>query len=65
MLIRDEEGDDLPDAGAARTLALNTLRDMLRLPHAYGPSSEWKENVFVITDETGAVLFEVPYDALL
>lgn len=64
VLIRDEEGDDLPDAAAARALALETLRDMLRLPHVYGPPRDWKRNVFVITDEAGTVLEEIPYDTL-
>ncbi|MER2251221.1 hypothetical protein ABS772_14980 [Methylorubrum podarium] len=65
MLIRDEEGDELPDLEAARALALNTLREMMRLPHIYGQPREWKRNVFVITNEAGTVLAEVPYDALL
>ncbi|KQT46519.1 hypothetical protein ASG52_12370 [Methylobacterium sp. Leaf456] len=65
VLIRDEEGDVLPDSAAARTLALDTLREMLRLPHIYGPPRAWRGNVFVITDEAGTVVAEVPYDALL
>lgn len=65
VLIRDEEGDALPDAAAARALALDTLREMLRLPHVYGPPNAWRGNVFVITDEAGTVLAEVPYDSLL
>ncbi|WP_407942995.1 DUF6894 family protein [Methylorubrum podarium] len=65
VLIRDEEGDELPDLEAARALALNTLREMMRLPHIYGQPREWKRNVFVITNEAGTVLAEVPYDALL
>lgn len=65
MVIRDEEGDLLPDAEAARSLAIDTLREMRRLPHVYGPPREWRRNVFVITDEAGTVVAEVPYDALL
>ncbi|BAU92483.1 hypothetical protein MPPM_3878 [Methylorubrum populi] len=61
MLIRDEEGDELADVEAARALAHETLREMRRLPHVYGPPREWQRNVFVITDESGAVLIEVPY----
>lgn len=65
VLIRDEEGDDVPDLDAARTIAINILREMQRLPHAYGRPREWRHNIFVITDESGAELAEVPYDALL
>ena len=64
-LIRDEEGDDLPDLESARALAIDTLREMLRLPHVYGEPREWRRNVFVITDEGGAVLAEVPYDSVI
>ena len=38
---------------------------MLRLPHVYGDPREWRRNVFVITDESGGVLAEVPYAAVL
>ena len=65
MLIRDEEGDALPDLSAALALAQDILRDMLRLPHVYGPLREWQKDVFVITDEAGAILAEVPYASLL
>ena len=65
VLIRDEEGDELPDLEAARALALDILRDMQRLPHVYGSAREWKRNVFVITGESGLVLAEIPYDTLL
>lgn len=65
MLISDAEGDELPDLEAARALAADTLREMRRLPHVYGDSREWRRNVFVITDESGAVLAEVPYDSVL
>lgn len=64
-LIRDEEGDDLPDQGAAETLAHAILRDMRRLPHVYGPPRQWRSNAFVITDEAGAVVAEVPYASAL
>ena len=46
-------------------MALDTLREMQRLPHVYGEPREWRRDVFVITDETGAILAEKPYDALL
>ena len=65
MLIRDEEGDELPDLEAARALALDTLREMRRLPHVYGPPRRWRQDAFVITDESGAERASVPCDTLL
>ncbi|GJE62155.1 DUF6894 family protein [Methylobacterium trifolii] len=65
VLIRDEEGDDLPDLDAARALALGTLREMVRLPHVYGLPRTWRRNVFVITDEGGTALLEIPYSDVL
>ncbi len=61
VLIRDEEGDELADVEAAQALVYDTLRDMRRLPHVYGPPREWEHNVFVITGENGTVLAEAPY----
>ena len=55
----------MPDLAAARALAHATLREMQRLPHVYGPPREWRRNVFVITDASGAVLAEVPYASVL
>ncbi|WP_420847370.1 DUF6894 family protein [Methylobacterium organophilum] len=63
--MRDEEGDELPDLDAARGLALAILREMLRLPHVYGAPRKWRHDVFVITDEAGTALAEVPCDTLL
>lgn len=54
----------MPDPEAARALAIDTLREMRRLPHVYGHRRAWCRNVFVITDESGAVLAEVPYDTV-
>lgn len=64
-LIRDEEGDELPDRAAAQTLAHAILHDMRRLPHVYGPPRQWEGNTFVITDEAGALVAEVPYASVL
>jgi hypothetical protein len=61
VLIRDPEGDELPDAAAARQLGLEIVRDMLRLPHVYGEMREWQNNAFVITDETGATVLVLPF----
>lgn len=60
-LIRDEEGDELPDRAAAETLVHAILRDMRRLPHVYGQPYRWQADTFVITDEAGALVAEVPY----
>jgi hypothetical protein len=65
MLIRDEEGDELPDVAAARALVADILRDMLRLPHVYGPPRRWRRDVFVVTDEAGEVVAEIPYATVL
>jgi hypothetical protein len=61
VLILDHEGDDLPDAEAARRLGLEIIRDMLRLPHVYGEMREWQNNEFVITDKTGATVLILPF----
>jgi hypothetical protein len=61
VLIRDPEGDDLPDVEAARELGLELVQDMLRLPHVYGEMREWQRNEFVITDETGATVLVMPF----
>jgi hypothetical protein len=65
LLIPDSEGDEMPDAEAARELALDTLRDMVRLPHVYGAPREWRKNAFVVTDEQGNQVLTVPFDAVV
>ncbi len=59
--IPDLEGDELPDVEAARREALETVRDMMQLPHVYGDMREWHRDAFVITDESGAVVLVVPF----
>jgi hypothetical protein len=61
VLIRDPEGDDLPDVAAAHQLGLEIVLDMLRLPHVYGEMREWQRNEFVITDEAGATMLILPF----
>ena len=61
VLIRDPEGDELPDPRAAHQLGLEIVRDMLRLPHVYGEMREWQNDEFVITDETGATVLVMPF----
>ncbi len=63
--IPDEEGDELPDLDAARALAAETVRDMMRLPHLYGEPREWRKNAFIISDDTGATLLVLPYEDLM
>ncbi len=59
-LIPDHEGDDLSDVEAARREALETVREMTRLPHVYGDIRERRRDEFVVTDEAGAVVLTVP-----
>ena len=61
VLIPDMEGDDLPDAQAARALALDTVREMKELPLIYGDYREWQRVEFVITDEGGNHVLTVPW----
>jgi hypothetical protein len=61
VLIADHEGDELPDADAARELGLETVQDMMRLPHVYGEMREWQRDEFVITDEMGATVLVLPF----
>ncbi len=61
VLIPDKEGDDLPDAEAARALALDTVQEMKELPHIYGDYREWQRHEFVITDEGGNQVLTVPW----
>ena len=61
VLIPDIEGDDLPDAQAARALALDTVREMKELPLIYGDHWEWQRVELVITDEGGNHVLTVPW----
>ncbi|WP_420846792.1 DUF6894 family protein [Microvirga tunisiensis] len=36
VLIPDREGDELPGVDAVQKLGLDTVQDMIRLPHIYG-----------------------------
>jgi hypothetical protein len=61
VLIRDSEGDEVPDRETACQLGLEIVQDMLRLPHVYGEMREWQTNEFVIADETGATVLILPF----
>jgi hypothetical protein len=60
VLIRDPEGDELPDVAAAHRLGLEIVQDMLRLPQVYGEMREWQRDEFVITDQTGTTVMVLP-----
>ena len=61
VLIPDREGDELSDVDAARELGLETVQDMMRLPHVYGEMREWQKDEFIITNETGVVVLVLPF----
>jgi hypothetical protein len=61
VLIPDREGDGLSDLDAARQLGLETVQDMMRLPHVYGERRGWQKDEFIITDETGATVLVLPF----
>jgi hypothetical protein len=61
VLIRDSEGDEVPDRETACQLGLEIVQDMLRLPYVYGEMREWQTNEFVIADETGATVLILPF----
>ena len=61
VLIPDQEGDELLNMEAARAEALATIREMVRMPHVYGDVRGWQKNEFVITDEAGDEVLNVPF----
>jgi hypothetical protein len=58
-LALDEEGDELPDAGALREHVLETARDLIS--HSAIRSVRWHDCIFEVSDETGALLFTLPF----
>lgn len=59
-VFTDDEGDELPDAAAARAHALQTARDLM----AQGRMDSirnWLDCAFEITDETGLLVVTVPF----
>jgi hypothetical protein len=59
-LIPDLEGEDLPDESAAYQEIRATVDDVLNLPHVYGDLRRWVRREFVVTDESGRIVLEVP-----
>ena len=64
-LIPDPEGEDFPDESAVYEEIRATVDDVLRLPHVYGDVGRWLRREFVITDESGRTVLEVPVAALI
>lgn len=63
ILIEDPDGSELPDAGAARAEALTSARELWALAMHNG--TDLSDRRFVIRDEEGRHLIEVPFtDAL-
>lgn len=63
-LIRDPEGDDLPDESAVYQEIRATVDDIVRLPHAYGDLRTWLRRTFIVTDERGRTVMTVPVATL-
>jgi hypothetical protein len=61
VFFQDPEGDEASDLPAIRDIAIDTLREMRRLPHAYGAPHMWETREFAITDESGSVLMMIPF----
>ena len=53
--VEDDEGLDLPDAGAAREISLRALRDIARDKMPDGDNRTFRASV---RDEAGAVIYE-------
>jgi hypothetical protein len=61
--IRDEDGIEVSDVGAARAEALSAIRDM-RSAEDPGPP-DWAGWKLAVADESGALLFSVDVDGPL
>lgn len=61
--LRDEEGIVLPDVDAARTEAVQSARDILAETVRAGEVVDGRR--FEVADETGQVLFVVPFADVL
>lgn len=62
-IIRDEEGSVLPDVQSARTEAIQSARDILAEHVRAGDVVDGRR--FEVADETGKVLFVVPFADLV
>ncbi len=59
-LAVDEEGDELPNAGAVREHVLNTARDLIRHTRIGGVRN-WLDCTFEVTDEAGQIVLTLPF----
>jgi hypothetical protein len=58
-LAVDDEGDDLPDAGALRAHVVDTARHLMS--HSRISGIDWRDCTFEVTDEAGARVLTVPF----
>lgn len=64
-LITDPDGDDLADEAAALGMIQETVADIVNLPHVYGDFARWAARAFVVTDESGRTVLDVPVPQVL
>ena len=57
---RDEEGDDLEDAGALRQHVVGTARDLMKGARLHS-IPDWRRCSFEVTDESGTVVLRLPF----
>ncbi len=57
---RDEEGDELPDEGAARAHARATARDLIQTTRAE-TIRDWFDCAFEVADENGRTVLVLPF----
>jgi hypothetical protein len=55
----DDEGDELPDAGAVREHVMNTARDLIQGRRISG--IKWSACTFEVTDEAGQHVLTLPF----
>jgi hypothetical protein len=59
-LAHDEEGDELPDAGALRQHVVDTARDLMVGARLHS-IPDWLQCSFEVTDEAGTVVLTLPF----
>jgi hypothetical protein len=64
QLLRDDEGVELPDLDAARTEAIDGIRDILAAGLRRG-DGDALDDVLVIADEAGQELMTIPFSEAL
>src|SRR5215212_8062005 len=62
-LFRDEEGEDVPSAIEMKVRALETARDLIRIPFLAIP--DWLDCTLEVTDETGTMVLSLPFPEAL